>query len=64
MSEEKLNEIYRAGFCARLAGVDKSPHPIGTPEYENWCIGWVDQDDHLTKRDAALGSIGWFGPRQ
>lgn len=54
---------YREGFGARLAGKDATdvPYRKMTNKWFNWLDGWKDQDHHLTGRDTALESIGWFG---
>lgn len=57
------DKTYREGFGARLAGktIHANPYAIFTNEHSNWQSGWADQDHHLTGRDVALESIGWFG---
>lgn len=55
--------VYREGFRARRIGetIHQNPYVASTNEHSNWCHGWKDQDYHLTGRDEALDSIGWFG---
>jgi ribosome modulation factor len=55
--------VYLEGFRARLAGktIHENPYAPFTGEHSNWQDGWKDQDHHLTGRDEALDSIGWFG---
>lgn len=60
-SIERLNEIYREGFRARMRGERNNPYATGTVEYENWSVGWEDQNDHINTRDEAIKSLGWFG---
>ncbi len=56
-------KTYREGFGARLAGrqIHENPYATFTVAHSNWQSGWVDQNHHLTGRDVALESIGWFG---
>lgn len=54
---------YDEGFRSRLAGKSTHANPYApmTTEHHDWQSGWIDQDHHLTGRDEALDSIGWFG---
>ncbi len=62
MAVEELNECFRAGGQARVAGKEvwENPHRFDTPQHESWSEGWWDMDEHLKDRDEALASIGWF----
>lgn len=61
----KLMDAYRNGFHDRLCGkaIEDNPHQKPSDEWTRWAEGWMDQDRHLTDRDEALDSIGWFGAR-
>lgn len=54
---------YREGFRARLEGktIHENPYATFTRDNSRWREGWIEQDQHLTDRDEALDSIGWFG---
>lgn len=54
---------YRDGFGARLRGeaIEANPHTRPSEAWSRWAEGWMDQDHHLTQRDEALDSVGWFG---
>lgn len=54
---------FREGFRARLAGktIHENPHATFTYKHSNWQDGWTAQDEHLSARNEALDSIGWFG---
>lgn len=54
---------WNEGFRARLRGVEIEANPYTKPSkaWQHWAEGWMDQDRHLTDRDEALDSIGWFG---
>jgi hypothetical protein len=56
---------YDEGFRARLRGdaIEANPHSKPSKDWSRWAEGWMDQDQHLTDRDEALDSIGWFGAR-
>lgn len=58
-------EAYSEGFRARLCGseIEANPYTKPSAEWAKWAEGWMDQDQHLTDRDEALDSIGWFGSR-
>lgn len=60
---EQKSDAYAEGFRARLQGksVEDNPHVRLTEPWGRWAEGWLDQDQHLTQRDEALDSIGWFG---
>lgn len=56
-------DAYSEGFRARRNDepLDANPYPALTSERSAWSRGWRDQDEHLSDRDDALASIGWFG---
>lgn len=57
-----MSDHYVEGFRARLNGahIDDNPHQRMSYKWKTWLAGWLDQDIHLTNRDDALDSIGWF----
>jgi ribosome modulation factor len=63
MMKDEPHTEYLEGFRARLAGqtIHQNPFATFTKAHSKWEEGWKDQDHHLTARDQALDSIGWFG---
>lgn len=60
----ELHGAYMDGFGARLRGFELKDNPFHDfAQYDSWRRGWLDQDHHLTERNEALASIGWFGGR-
>lgn len=57
------DKSYLEGFRARLEEKEATDNPYRklTRKWFDWADGWKDQDYHLSGRDEALDSIGWFG---